>query len=66
MFPSLGGSLLTIPKAACNNGHSASALNVARHMLLVETFFITNHVDYICLAVVSALHILFSQMKVSE
>jgi hypothetical protein len=66
MLLSLGGSLLTIPKAAFNSDHVASALNVAGHTLLVETFFITNRVENICLTVMSALHILFSQMKVSE
>jgi len=66
MLLSLGGSLLTLPKAARNSGHSASTLNVAGHTLLVETFSITNPADYICLAVMSALHILFSQMKLSE
>jgi hypothetical protein len=65
MLLSLGGSLLTIPKAACDSGHNAYTLNVAGHMLLVETFFITNPVD-ICLPVMSALHILFGQIKVSE
>jgi hypothetical protein len=44
MILCLGGSLLTLPKAACNNGHSASGLNVAGHMFMVETFFSTNPV----------------------
>jgi hypothetical protein len=50
MLLSLAGSLLAISKAACNNDHSASALNVVGHTLLVEMFFITNPVENILLS----------------